>query len=286
MPSFLPFAHGVRRATADSRFVPPAQLSDGTPAAINLSSVMAHAIRIGTAGWSIPRAWADRFPADGTHLQRYAARLSAAEINSSFYRPHRRETYQRWAASVGRDFRFAVKMPRTITHERRLVGVEDALDAFAAQASGLEDKLGALLVQLPPSLAFATETAAAFLSLAAARFSCPIALEPRHPSWFSDEAEALLAAHRIARVAADPPLMPAAARPGGWGGFAYVRLHGSPRIYWSDYDPAALAAQAQTASDLAAQAETWIVYDNTAAGCATGNALALEALVKHDSYMD
>ena len=247
---------------------------------------MAHAIRIGTAAWSIPRTWADRFPTEGTHLQRYAARLSAVEINSSFYRPHRRETYERWAASVGRDFRFAVKMPRTITHERRLAGVGEALDAFAAQVGGLNDKLGAILIQLPPSLAFVSDTAGAFLAASAARFAAPIVIEPRHPSWFSNEADSLLDAHRVARVAADPPLMPAAAYPGGWRGFAYVRLHGSPRIYWSDYEEAAVAAQADAALALVASAETWIIYDNTAAGFATGNALALEAFVKHDSDMD
>lgn len=246
---------------------------------------MAHGIRIGTAGWSIPRVWADRFPAEGSQLQRYATRLSVAEINSSFYRPHRRETYQRWAASVPPDFRFAVKMPRAITHERRLVGVDDALDAFAAQVSGLEDKFGALLIQLPPSLAFVSDIAAAFMTASVARFPCLIAMEPRHSSWFSSEAEALLAAHRIARVAADPPLVPAAAKPGGWRGFAYFRLHGSPHIYRSDYDEAALAAHAEAASAAAAKGDAWIIYDNTAGGYATGNALASQELVKHDSDM-
>src|SRR5688572_17535989 len=75
---------------------------------------------IGCAGWSLPKKFADAFPAEGSHLVRYAARLPAVEINSSFYRPHRPTTYEKWAASVPTGFRFSVKVPKWITHERRL----------------------------------------------------------------------------------------------------------------------------------------------------------------------
>ena len=77
-------------------------------------------IRIGTAGWSIPRAAALRFESAGTHLERYSRLLRCAEINSSFHRPHATATYVKWRDSTPVDFRFAVKMPRTITHERKL----------------------------------------------------------------------------------------------------------------------------------------------------------------------
>ena len=90
----------------------------------------------------------------GSHLERYGAILNAVEINSSFYRPHRTATYERWAASVPEDFRFAVKVPKAITHERRLKDVGDLLDRFLSEVSGLGPKLGPLLVQLPPSLSF------------------------------------------------------------------------------------------------------------------------------------
>jgi uncharacterized protein YecE (DUF72 family) len=73
-------------------------------------------VRIGTAAWSIPKKHAAPFPTAGSHLERYAAVFNAAEINSSFYRPHRAATYERWAASVPDDFRFAVKVPKAITH--------------------------------------------------------------------------------------------------------------------------------------------------------------------------
>src|SRR5438067_12806069 len=82
---------------------------------------------VGTAGWNIPSIHRSRFPSGGSQLQPYAARLNAAEINTSFYRPHAITTYERWAAVVPRSFRFAIKVPRIITHDRALVRVRDPL---------------------------------------------------------------------------------------------------------------------------------------------------------------
>ena len=107
---------------------------------------------IGTAGWAIPAHHARAFPGDGSHLQRYAGQLPAAEINSSFHRWHRPKTYARWAACVPGGFRFAVKLPREITHTRRLVGAEEPLRRFLDEAGSLGEKLGPLLIQLPPSV--------------------------------------------------------------------------------------------------------------------------------------
>ncbi|MGK9234379.1 DUF72 domain-containing protein [Inquilinus limosus] len=234
---------------------------------------------IGTAGWSVPSRYADRFPAEGSHLQRYAQRLNAAEINTSFYRPHRRETYERWAASVPVDFRFAVKLPRTVTHEQRLKDCSELLDRFAGEVAGLGPKLGVLLVQLPPSLAFAAEVVEVFFAELRRRTDAPTACEPRHASWFGPEAEGLLRALRVARVAADPVRAPGAGEPGGWGGLVYYRLHGSPRIYYSDYDDSVLAGmrrrlQAHRAEGVPA----WCIFDNTAAFAALGNALTVAGL--------
>lgn len=231
-------------------------------------------VHVGTAGWSLPRDAQPRFPAEGTHLERYAARLPAVEINSSFYRPHRPATYARWAASVPAGFRFSVKVPRTLTHERRLADPEPLLDAFLAGATALGPALGCLLVQLPPSLALRVDVADAFLAALRARHDGPVALEPRHPTWFDDEAGALLVAHRVGRVAADPARVPAAAEPGGWPGTVYWRLHGSPRIYYSDYDAAYLdALTARLAAPAAGAGPAWCIFDNTAEGHATLNAL-------------
>jgi uncharacterized protein YecE (DUF72 family) len=229
--------------------------------------------RIGTAGWSIPATSRAVFPANGSQLERYATRLNAAEINSSFYRPHRRSTYERWAASVPAAFRFAVKLPKSITHERRLVGGDEVMARFAEEIGGLGEKRGPVLVQLPPSLAFDAGVAGAFFAQADAVLGGPIVCEPRHASWFEPAADALLVAHHIARVAADPAKFPGAELPGGWPGLRYTRLHGAPLLYRSDYDAAAIADHAAAAR--AAAGESWTIYDNTTAGFALANALDL-----------
>lgn len=170
---------------------------------------------IGCAGWALARALQDEFPEGASHLARYAAVFSAVEINSSFYRPHRRSTYERWAASVPDGFRFAAKLPRTITHERRLTACETLLQTFLDEVGGLGDKLGALLIQLPPTLAFDPSRAGTFLQAFRNLYGGGLCLEPRHPSWFIATADQLLSASRVARVAADPAVIPDAASPGG-----------------------------------------------------------------------
>jgi uncharacterized protein YecE (DUF72 family) len=235
-------------------------------------------VYVGCAGWNLPRDEQPRFPAEGTHLERYAARFPAVEINSSFYRPHRPSTYARWADSVPEDFRFSVKVPRAITHAARLVDAGEPLDRFLGEAASLGAKLGCLLVQLPPSLAFEEDRAAAFFRTLRERHDGAVACEPRHPTWFEAPAGALLAEWRIARVAADPARVAPAGEPGGWGELVYHRLHGSPRVYYSEYPPAYLAALAASLAGAARRSvPVWCIFDNTASGAATGNALDLLA---------
>jgi uncharacterized protein YecE (DUF72 family) len=235
-------------------------------------------IFIGCAGWSLGREYWPVFPAEGSHLQRYAARLNCVEINSSFYRPHRRSTYERWADSVPDGFRFSVKMPKQISHERRLVDCEAALDEFLSQSNGLADRLGCLLLQLPPSLTFDPACAEAFFGALRQRFDGALVLEPRHESWVS--AESLLLADRVAQAAVDPSRISSDASPMGWQETRYWRLHGSPRIYHSAYEDVYLQqlASALLAADTQGTS-TWCMFDNTASGAALGNALALAALL-------
>lgn len=235
-------------------------------------------IRIGTAGWTIPRAVADGFPQAGSGLQRYAARFGAAEINSSFYRPHRPQTYARWGEVTPDGFRFALKLPKAITHDTRLAEPGERLAAFRAEAVLLGDKLGPLLIQLPPSLAFDRPVAERFLAELRTLWPEAVVCEPRHVSWFEPEADALLRAHRVARVAADPARHPLAARPGGWAELAYWRLHGSPRMYYSSYDAALLEGLTNDLQSSPA-AEIWCIFDNTTSGAAAANALALQNLL-------
>ena len=242
---------------------------------------MSGRIRIGCAGWSLPRAEQDAFSEGASHLARYATRFPVSEINSSFHRPHKRSLYEKWAASVPPDFRFSAKLPRTITHERRLVACEDLLDTFLSEAGGLGDKLACLLVQLPPSFAFDRALAESFFALLHERFAGALAMEPRHASWFTPEADALLRAMQVARVLADPVRHDAGRAPGGWPGRVYLRLHGSPRVYYSSYETPVLqqlATRLRQARDDGA--ECWCIFDNTASGAAVGNALELQRLLE------
>jgi uncharacterized protein YecE (DUF72 family) len=232
-------------------------------------------IRIGTAGWSFPRSLPG-FPTEGTGLERYAAVFNSVEINSSFYRPHQRKTYERWAASTPADFRFAVKVPRTITHERRLVDGAEPLVRFLDECGGLGDRLGPLLIQLPPSLKFEPGVVERFLTAWRATTAAATVLEPRHPTWFTEPVQSLLRAFEVAQVAADPAAVPAAAEPGGWPGLIYRRLHGSPVIYESAYDGAVLEMLAAQVIDETVSAESWAVFDNTKFGAATTDALTLK----------
>ena len=232
-------------------------------------------LRVGTAGWAIPRDVADRFPAEGSSLERYANRFTVAEINSSFHRPHRISTWERWRDSVPDEFRFSVKVPKTITHQAKLANCGALLDEFAEQACTLGEKLAVLLVQLPPKLEFDGLVASRFFGDMASRSTAFIACEPRNASWFTADAEELLRQQRVARVAADPALSEAAARPGGWRGLRYWRLHGSPQMYRSSYaDRIGMVAQ-----DLVGQAfghdDSWCIFDNTASSAAARDALAL-----------
>lgn len=232
---------------------------------------------VGCAGWSIASQAGGSFPAGGTHLERYAQVFDAVEINSSFYRPHRPQTYARWAASVPAHFRFSVKLPRTITHERQLTDIDAPLAQFAAEVAGLGDRLGCILTQLPPSLVFDATVAEAFFAHMHGHFTCTIACEARHPSWFDATATELLRRHRITRVIADPPTgQPGPHVPTTAG--AYLRMHGSPQRYYSSYSEDYLD---QLIVDMKTYTQAgrsiWCIFDNTASGAALANALSIVA---------
>ena len=222
---------------------------------------------VGCATWAIAAEHQPRLPPGRGNLERYAKRLPAAEVNSSFHRAHRHSTWRRWASVTGPSFRFAVKVPKTITHELRLVGVDRVLRAFLDEIAELGPKLGPVLVKLPPSFEFEADVVDRFLAQLDAY---TVVCEPRHPSWFADDVDDFLYERRVARVAADPAVVPRAAEPGGWSGLRYYRLHGSPVTYRSPYSPAYL-------DELARRLEPgdWCVFDNTASGAALGNALDL-----------
>jgi uncharacterized protein YecE (DUF72 family) len=231
--------------------------------------------RIGTAGWALPKALRVSQDDDKSVLQQYAELFDAVEINSSFYRPHRRATYERWRAAVPRSFRFSVKMSRTITHELGLVRCRSETASFMETVRGLDDKLAVLLVQLPRSRTFEKSVAAAFFKALRRETAAQIVCEARSPGWFTKAATAVLEEYGTIRAVADP--VPSGCE---WDApaqppFAYFRLHGSPRMYYSAYsldDLRGVAAAARAR-------QTWCIFDNTAAGAAWSDATALQRLL-------
>jgi uncharacterized protein YecE (DUF72 family) len=184
-------------------------------------------------------------------------------------------------------FRFAVKLPRAITHDAKLRRARVPLEVFLEQAGGLGAKLGPLLVQLPPSLEFNARVARSFFATLRARHAGALVCEPRHPTWFEARATDLLVDHRVGRVATDPSRIPEALHPGGWlrgtrreRAVVYYRLHGSPRKYWSRYPIERLRAWADDLVRHAESADVWCIFDNTAIGSAIENALEMSTLLR------
>jgi uncharacterized protein YecE (DUF72 family) len=237
-------------------------------------------IYIGTAGWSVPTACAASFPTEGTHLERYARTFRCVEINSSFYRPHRHTTWTRWAESTPADFRFSVKMPRALSHDSGLICHREQLLPFLDQMRLLGERLGPGLIQLPPSQSYDPKLAPGFLETIRAEFSDgQLVIEPRHITWFSSEADRLLSNLRIARVVADPPICPTSLMPSGDPSLVYIRLHGSPRMYYSSYEDSFLERIASLIAEQSS-ATVWCIFDNTALGHATANALQLSHITR------
>lgn len=234
-------------------------------------------IFIGCAGWSVPSTVGHFFPAEGSHLERYASVFPAVEINTSFYRPHRPATYQKWRDSVPDGFRFAVKIPKAITHEHRLQQTAEALAVFLGEAGNLGDKLGCLLLQLPPSLRYDGEVVRGFLAYLRSLTAVPVVCEARHATWFTQQAADMLREFDVGQVIADPRVgeLPASAMQSP---VVYIRLHGSPKMYYSAYDEVfldKLAAEMRAWREEGKQ--VWCVFDNTADGAAQPNALSLLA---------
>ncbi|AOB31744.1 hypothetical protein AKI39_15140 [Bordetella sp. H567] len=239
------------------------------------NSAAASPIRIGCAGWTLPASTGGRFTAQGSHLERYARVFSSVEINSSFSRPHQSKTYAKWAASVPDAFRFSVKIPRRISHELRLRDTEVALREFMQEVMSLGEKLGCLLLQLPPSLALDEPVARDFFSLLRGLTDARIVCEPRHATWFTPAGAETMKNAGVACVRADPPPI-AGVEPIGASDMLYIRLHGSPRIYYSTYEEPFIEAVAARIVDARnSNTEVWCIFDNTAHGEAVPNALML-----------
>jgi uncharacterized protein YecE (DUF72 family) len=239
---------------------------------------------IGTAAWTIPKDHRPSFTEGGSHLEMYGGKLNAVEINSSFYRDHKPATYERWAASVPEDFRFSVKLSKVFTHQQKLKVGEKNLGETLRGIMQLKSKLGCLLVQIPPSLQFDMEDANGFFEDLRSTYEGPVAFETRHASWNTTSALDLFQDFRLASVLADPN--PTGERPKTFlraAELVYLRLHGSPEIYKSDYEKERLLVYAeQIETFLTSHQQVWCIFDNTTFGHATGNALELKGMIDAD----
>ena len=158
-------------------------------------------IYVGTSGFSY-KEWKgvfypDKLPAKD-YLSFYSQHFSTTEINNTFYRSPSEGTSTKWAEQVPENFRFTLKLNRKITHNKRLKDVADEMEWFLKGATALGEKLGTLLVQLPPYFREDRDVLEHFLEEYSE--TAPLALEFRHPSWFSDQTFQLLEAHGAALV--------------------------------------------------------------------------------------
>jgi len=194
------------------------------------------------------------------------------EIKSTFYRRHQQSTFERWATSVPDNFKFSVKIPKEITHDRAMVDIAEAFRRFLEDITPLGRKRGPLLCQLPPSLAFDEDVLAAAFKAIRAAHQGQIVIEVRHKSWKSKEAAHLLKEFQIDPVLADPAVVWAAS------GFSkpprYARLHGKPKIYYSSYTNEEILAFSKLLGP-----DAWCVFDNTASGAAAENGLEMVQLL-------
>lgn len=233
---------------------------------------------IGTAGWCIPAQIKEHFPVEGSHLQRYSKIFNCVEINSTFYKTHKPESFAKWATCVPDYFRFSVKLSRYFTHDKKLMEVGIKLQEALYGYSQLQDKLGVLLVQLPPSLIFNQDNAENFLDHLRQYYTGIVVWEPRHRTWSSLNVLKLFEKYHIHRVIADPEPWPIKNELKSLTEkFRYFRLHGSPEIYKSSYSRKTINNLKQ---DILISQEknipSWIIFDNTTFGFATENALMLK----------
>ncbi len=234
---------------------------------------------VGTSGWMY-RHWRGPFyPCDLPQAQwfrYYSARLSTVEVNNTFYRLPKSETFAAWRQEAPPGFRYAVKASRYITHLKKLLDAGEPLERFLSRARELAGALGPILYQLPPHWHEDLGRLAAFLELLPGDLWH--VFEFRHPSWYTPETLALLDEHGAGFCVQDLPGLetPVCAT----GKLAYVRLHGPTRPYVGSYSDEELRAWAQRIEAfLSSGRPAYIYFNNDAQGYAVRNALRLQEML-------
>jgi uncharacterized protein YecE (DUF72 family) len=236
---------------------------------------------IGTSGFSYEE-WRGPFDPPGLARRRwlefYGHRFNAVERNVTFYRPPRESTLRGWKAATDPQFRFVLKLPRLVSHVKRLTGCGEALERFWGPTRALGERLAATLLQTPPTLPFDPTLLDGFLGLLPAGFPA-VAWEVRHPSFLSDDALAWFAAHRQPLVVAEsggrfPTVRAYTGEP------VYLRFHGPKELNASPYTEGQLAAYVEWVSaNIPAPSTVCAFFNNDVGARAMTNARQLRAVV-------
>ncbi|MFI5486329.1 DUF72 domain-containing protein [Micromonospora echinaurantiaca] len=236
-------------------------------------------ILLGTSGWQY-RDWRGRFYPTGLPqrlwLEHFAARFATVEVNNAFYRLPERDTFAAWRDRTPDDFCVAVKMSRYLTHIKRLREPAEPVGRFLGRATALGDRLGPVLLQLPPNLP--ADPAALDATLALFPADVRVAVEPRHRSWWTDATRGVLERRRAALVWADRggrPVTPL------WRttDFGYLRLHEGRAHPWPRYGRAALASWVRRLAAAFDDAEpAYVYFNNDPGGAAVLDAVAFAGL--------
>jgi uncharacterized protein YecE (DUF72 family) len=237
-------------------------------------------ILLGTSGWQY-RDWRDLFYAGVPQrrwLEHYATNFATVEVNNAFYRLPERDTFAQWRARTPDDFCVAVKMSRYLTHIKRLKEPAEPVARFMSRAEALGDRLGPVLLQLPPNLTADADVLDAVLREYPK--SVKVAVEPRHESWWVPRIRSVLEKRAAALCWADRlgrPLTPLW-RTAGWG---YLRLHEGRANPRPRYGRAALSTwldRIDEAFPARQGAPVYVYFNNDPGGAAIRDAAALGAL--------
>jgi len=239
---------------------------------------------IGTSGWSYPSFKGIFYPPElkfRDWLRYYAQYLNSVEINVTFYRTPRPSTLKRWYEETPKDFVFALKAPKVITHIKRLKSVEEEISKFLKTLEALREKARFLLFQLPPNLKYEKEAISSFLQLMPRDYK--IALEVRNSSFHNEEFVNLLKIFGIALCLSD-----CAGKYPSWyevrtADFLYIRLHGSKELYKSSYEDSELMTLKEKIEKLAPE-EVCVYFDNTVFGYAISNAIRFKNLFSSEHH--
>ena len=233
---------------------------------------------IGTSGFSYQH-WREVFYPGGVPQRRwleyYCEHFDTVEINASYYRTPRANVCESWRRRTPEGFLFVMKLNNMITHRRRLVDCEDLLESYLAPVDALAEKLGPILVQLPPRFACDPARLKSFLSVCPPRYRW--AVEFRDPSWLCEEVYALLRSHNAALVVHDLIQDHPRVVTGKW---TYLRFHGPGQKYAGNYSDAMLrTAATRIRTHLTSELDVYAYFNNDAHAYAVHNAKTLKKLL-------